>query len=124
MQSVLLFQAFGRVQSCPICLANQSSVLFLLDGQHPTIPAYGGRDTHRDGKHREDLTSVFLRAWILSRFARLDTVDPHDPGATVSLSLDSVSGPSALAAERRARLFAKMSPATKVTMRLMKLGRA
>ena len=38
------------------------------------------------------------------------------------LSFDALSGPLALAAERRARLFAKMSPATKVTMRLLKLG--
>ena len=38
-------------------------------------------------------------------------------------SFDAVSGSFALAAERKARLFAKMSPATKVTMRLLKLGR-
>jgi len=44
-------------------------------------------------------------------------------GSLVVLSFDAVSGSFALAAERKARLFAKMSPATKVTMRLLKLGR-
>ena len=44
------------------------------------------------------------------------------PGNLVVLSFDAVNGSLALAAERKARLFAKMSPATKVTMRLLKLG--
>jgi len=52
-----------------------------------------------------------------------DTIHLSFPGSLVVLSFDAVSGSFALAAERKARLFAKMSPATKVTMRLLKWWR-
>ncbi|CAJ1382559.1 unnamed protein product [Effrenium voratum] len=52
-----------------------------------------------------------------------DSVRLRFPGFEVRLSLDAPSGPLALGAERRQRGAARLAPATKVTMRLLKWWR-
>eukprot|EP00913_Durusdinium_trenchii_P011625 g10918.t1 len=64
--------------------------------ENPDSPLHAGRAILADLKSKAHVSVVE------------DAVRVAFPGATVSLSLDSVSGPSALAAERRARLFAKI----------------
>ncbi|CAE7670035.1 benK [Symbiodinium pilosum] len=52
-----------------------------------------------------------------------DAVHVRFTGASVEVVLDAIGGPVALAADRSARVFEKLPPAVKVTMRLMKWWR-